>query len=56
MLELEESIVEWARRELKKKKKRRRKMLLHLILCDGRNNGLLWTIFEDLGRDEAKYF
>jgi hypothetical protein len=55
MLELEEVGVVWARRELKKKEKRRRKMWVHDIICGRRNNGLFWTIFEDLRRDEAKF-
>jgi hypothetical protein len=28
----------------------------HLIICDSRNHGLFWTIFEDLNRDETKFF
>ena len=54
MLELEEIIALWARRELKKEK--RRNVGAPYIICDGRNNGLLWTIVEDLRRDEAKFF
>jgi hypothetical protein len=50
MLVLEESIGVWARRELKQK---RIKMWMHPVICDGRDNGLFWTLFEDLKRDEA---
>jgi hypothetical protein len=45
----------WARRELKNIKKGRRKMWVNSVICDRRNNWLLWTIFEDLRRDEAKF-
>jgi hypothetical protein len=38
------------------KEKEKREIWLHPTLCDRRNNGLLWTIFEDLRRDEAKFF
>jgi hypothetical protein len=51
MLELEDIIAVWAQRELRKKK-----MWPHPIICDTRNNGLFWIIFEDLRRDKAKFF
>jgi hypothetical protein len=41
----------WTLRELKKEN-RRRKLWMPLIICDW----LLWTAFEDLGREEATYF
>jgi hypothetical protein len=44
-------IAVWAQRELRKKK-----MLPRPIICDTRNNGLFWIIFEDLRRDKAKFF
>jgi hypothetical protein len=50
----EASIAVWARIELKKK--RRRKMWVHPIISDRQNKGLFWSIFEDLRRDEAKFF
>jgi hypothetical protein len=53
MLELEEVVAVWVLRELKKKI---RKMWVHPIIGDRRNKGLFWTIFEDLRRDEAKFF
>jgi hypothetical protein len=59
MLELEEMIAVWTLRELKQKRRRRRrrrrKMCVNLMVCDRRNNGLVWTAFEDLRRDEAKF-
>jgi len=30
-------------------------MWAHPVICDERNIGLFWTIFEDLRRDEAKF-
>jgi hypothetical protein len=36
-------------------KEKRRRMWAHPVTCDKRNNGLFWTIFEDLRRDEAKF-
>jgi hypothetical protein len=39
-----------------KRKKRRRKMWVHAIICDGRDKGIFWTIFEDLRRNEANCF
>ena len=27
----------------------------HPVICDERNSGLFWIIFEDLRRDEAKF-
>jgi hypothetical protein len=56
MLELEEIIAVWAQMELKEKEERRRKSWVHHVICDGRKNGLFWTVFEDLRRDEAKFF
>jgi ribosomal protein L20 len=55
MLELEEIIALWARRELEKKKERFREMWVRPIICDRRNKGLFWTVLEDLRRDEAKF-
>jgi hypothetical protein len=31
-------------------------MWVHLIICDWRNIGLFWTIFENMRRDKAKFF
>jgi hypothetical protein len=56
MVELKENIAVCARRELKNKQKRRRKMWVKPIICDRGNNRLFWTVFEDLRRDEAKFF
>jgi len=33
----------------------KRRMWAHPVICDKRNNGLFWTIFEDLRRDGAKF-
>ena len=38
-----------------KEREIRRKMGVHTVICDRRNNGLFWTIFEDMRRDEAKF-
>jgi hypothetical protein len=54
MLELEEMVAVWTLRELKQKNRRRRKMWVNSMICDRRNNGLVWTAFEGLRRDEAK--
>lgn len=51
MLELEDITAVWAQRELRKKR-----MWPHPVICDRRNNGLFWIIFEDLRRDKAKFF
>jgi hypothetical protein len=40
----------------KPEKEKRRETRLHLVICDRRNSGLFWTIFEDLKREEAKFF
>ena len=50
VLELEEIIAVWVRRDLKKTKNIR-KMWVQPIICDRRDNGLFWTIFEDLSVD-----
>jgi hypothetical protein len=52
VLELGEIIAVWDLRQLKKKG---RKMWGDPIICDGRNNGLFWAVFEDLRRDEEKF-
>jgi hypothetical protein len=39
----------------KKEKERGRERWMHPIICDRRKNGLFWTIFEDLRRDETKF-
>jgi hypothetical protein len=56
MLELEEMIPVWTLRELKQKnrRRRRRKMWVNSMICERRNNGLVWSAFEGLRRDEAK--
>ena len=50
MLELEEIIAVWARRELKKKKK-----CGCTLICDRGDSGVFGTIFGDLRRDEAEF-
>jgi hypothetical protein len=35
--------------------KEMKKMWLHPIICDRRNNGLCWTVCEDLRRDGATF-
>jgi len=34
----------------------RRKMWVHPIICDGRNIGLFWAIFENMRRDKAAWW
>ena len=56
MLELDVIIAVWGRRGLKKKMEGGRKMGAQPVICDRRNSGLFWTIFEDLRREKAKFF
>ena len=35
--------------------KEKRRMWAHPVMCDKRHNGLFWTIFENLRKDEAKF-
>ena len=53
MLQLGEIIAVWAWRELKLME--RRKMWVHPVICDGRNIGLFWAIFENMRREKAKF-
>jgi hypothetical protein len=56
VLELDVIIDVWARRGLKKKMEWGRKMGAQPVICDRRNNGLFWTISEDLRREKGEVF